>query len=166
MGCGIPSCCCAVVVFVVADFAAIDLVIVDEKFLAVQTWMLLPSAFPTSRLPWPCFCCFLYCCCCKDRLRPWKRRRSTPNSSSMMPFPPTDWSSSPSLTARKSFLLVSANCLVCLSVCVHAFPSLFLGFAAAEQLGFLFSLGRCCFLYSFFVVSNQRVVFILETVPV
>jgi hypothetical protein len=84
----------------------------------------------------------------------------------MMPFPPTDWSSSPSLTARNSFLLVSANCLVCLYVCVHACPSLFLGFAAAEQLGFLFSLGRCCFLHALFVVSNQRVVFILETVPV
>jgi hypothetical protein len=40
----------------------------------------------------------------------------------MMPFPPTDWSSSPSLTARKSLLLVSVNCLVCVSVCVHAFP--------------------------------------------
>jgi hypothetical protein len=67
----------------------------------------------------------------------------------MMPFPPTEWSSSPSLTARKSLLLVSVDCLVCVSVCVHAFPSLFLGFAAAEQLGFLFSLGRCCFLHAF-----------------
>ncbi len=118
--CGIPSCCCKVVVFVAAGFGAIDLVIVEEKFLAVQTWM-SPSAFPASRLPSPCFCCFLYCCSCKDRLRPWKRRRSTPNSSSMMPFPPTDWSSSPSLTARTSLVLVSVNCLglrVCLCTLV------------------------------------------------
>jgi hypothetical protein len=54
-----------------------------------------------------------------------------------------------------SLLLVSVNCLVCVSVCVHAFPPPFSwGLQQHSSWGFLFSLGRCCFLHALFVVSN------------